>query len=66
MRQNKASRFNRNMMVMMIFMGIIVIACVYIFLYMSLPQETVPQDGAVGETADTVTLLLVDSIIDIN
>ena len=54
------------MMVMMIFMGIIVIACVYIFLYMSLPQETVPQDGAVGETADTVTLLLVDSIIDIN
>ena len=33
MRQNRASRFNRNMMVMMIFMGIIVIGCVYAFLF---------------------------------
>jgi len=40
MRQNRAARFNRNMMVMMIFMAVIVLACVYLFLYMSLPQES--------------------------
>ncbi len=65
MRQNRASRFNRNMMVMMIFMAIVVLGCVYTFLYLSLPQEKSQNDvtNDVNESVltDSVTLI-VDSI----
>lgn len=56
MRQNRASRFNRNMMVMMAFMAVVVLACVYMFLYMSLPQE--------AETGEEMTEEVADSLIN--
>ena len=59
--QNRATRFNRNMMVMMIFMAIVVLGCVYTFLYLSFPKEQPQQDNSTGEYADTTTLT-VDSI----
>ena len=61
MRQNRASRFNRNMMVMMIFMGIVVLGCVYAFLYISLPKEQSQGEENVGEYNDSATLVI-DSI----
>lgn len=61
MRQNRASRFNRNMMVMMIFMGIVVLGCVYAFLYISLPKEQPKEEENIGEFTDSVTLVI-DSI----
>lgn len=61
MRQNRASRFNRNMMVMMIFMGIVVIGCVYAFLYISLPMEQPEREQNIGEYTDSATLVI-DSI----
>ena len=61
MRQNRASRFNRNMMLMMIFMGIVVLGCVYAFLYVSLPKEEPQNEGDIVEYTDSDTLLI-DSI----
>ena len=61
MRQNRASRFNRNMMLMMIFMGIVVLGCVYAFLYVSLPKEEPQNEGDIVEYTDSATLLI-DSI----
>ena len=61
MRQNRASRFNRNMMLMMIFMGIVVLGCVYAFLYVSLPKEKAQNKGDIVKYTDSATLLI-DSI----
>ncbi len=61
MRQNRASRFNRNMMVMMIFIAIVVLGCVYTFLYLSLPKEQPQNDDSTGEYTESTTLV-VDSI----
>ena len=61
MRQNKAARFNRNMMVMMIFMGVIVLACVYAFLYLSLPQEETKAEEGIAGLSDSISLVI-DSI----
>ena len=61
MRQNRASRFNRNMMVMMIFMGIVVLGCVYAFLYISLPKEQPQGEENVSEYNNSATLVI-DSI----
>ncbi len=63
MRQNRASRFNRNMMIMMIFMGIIVLGCVYAFLYASLPKEQPQGEQIYGESTDSATLVI-DSITE--
>ena len=50
MRPNKASQLNRNMMYMMILMAIVVLACVYLFLYISLPQEEpIPEGSTIEE-----------------
>ena len=61
MRQNRAARFNRNMMVMMIFIAIVVLGCVYTFLYLSLPKEQSQNNDSTDEYADQTTLV-VDSI----
>lgn len=61
MRQNRAARFNRNMMVMMIFIAIVVLGCVYTFLYLSLPKEQPQNNVSTDEYADQTTLV-VDSI----
>ena len=61
MRQNRASRFNRNMMVMMIFIAIVVLGCVYTFLYLSLPKEQPQNNNPAGEYTESTTLV-VDSI----
>ena len=61
MRQNRASRFNRNMMLMMIFMGIVVLGCVYAFLYVSLPKEQPQNEEGIVEYTDSATLVI-DSI----
>lgn len=59
--KNRAARFNRNMMVMMIFIAIVVLGCVYTFLYISLPKEQPQNDDSISEYADT-TVLVTDSI----
>lgn len=61
MRQNRAARFNRNMMVMMIFIAIVVLGCVYTFLYLSLPKEQ-PQNNDSTDGYVDQTTLVVDSI----
>ncbi|MBP5377698.1 MAG: hypothetical protein II806_03040 [Bacteroidaceae bacterium] len=61
MRQNRAARFNRNMMVMMIFIAIVVLGCVYTFLYLSLPKEQPQNNDSTDEYVDQTTLV-VDSI----
>ena len=61
MRQNRDARFNRNMMVMMIFIAIVVLGCVYTFLYLSLPKEQPQNNDSTDEYADQTTLV-VDSI----
>lgn len=54
MRQNRASRFNRAMMAGMMFMGVIVIGCVFFFLYWAGNAQTDKQQQeqrqAVGDS----------------
>lgn len=56
---NRASRLNRNMMVGLAFMAIVLLACVYTFLYMAFPSNEKP--NAVAEDSDSITLVI-DSI----
>lgn len=58
-KQTKAARFNRMMMVGMFFMAIVVLGCCYVFLYMSFdsttpetPEQYIPQPG------DSIILVL--------
>ena len=44
MRPNRASRFNRAMMIGMMFMGIVVIGCVFFFLYWAGNAQTEKQE----------------------
>lgn len=58
---NRASRFNRNMMFGMALMAIVLLACVYTFLYMSFPNGE--KSNSVGEDSDSL-MLVIDTIAD--
>lgn len=64
MRQNRASRFNRAMMVGMMFMGIIVIGCVFFFLYWAgSSQEVKAEQDNKAMLGDSLVLEINDSIL---
>lgn len=67
MRQSRASRFNRTMMIGMMFMGIVVIGCVFFFLYWAGNAQTEKQemenrqavgDSLVVEVCDSLAISL--------
>ncbi len=62
MRQNRASKFNRNMMVGMMFMGIVVIGCVFFFLYWAGNAQTDKQEQEQRQTTgDSLVIEVEDS-----
>lgn len=64
MRQNRASRFNRAMMMGMMFMGIVVIGCVFFFLYWAIPAQTEKQEQAERQlVGDSLILEVCDSAL---
>lgn len=63
MRQNRASRFNRTMMVGMMFMGIVVIGCVFFFLYWAgNAQEAKQQQEQQQAVGDSLVIEVTDSM----
>lgn len=64
MRQNRASRFNRAMMVGMMFMGIVVIGCVFFFLYWAGNTQTDKQEqNARQAVGDSLVIEVEDSLL---
>lgn len=64
MRQNRASRFNRAMMVGMMFMGIVVIGCVFFFLYWAGNTQTDKQEqNARQAVGDSLVIEIEDSLL---
>lgn len=64
MRQNRASRFNRAMMVGMMFMGIVVIGCVFFFLYWAGNAQTEKQEQAERQSVgDSLVIEVEDSTL---
>lgn len=65
LRNNKATKLNRYMMFGMFFLGIIVLGCVFAFLYLSFnktdnPFVQQPQDG---DVPDSIVFIVSDSIL---
>lgn len=63
LRNNKATRLNRYMMFGMLFLGIIVLGCVFAFLYLSFNKTDNPfvkQDGGVS---DSIIFMVSDSAL---
>ena len=64
LRNNKAARLNRYMMFGTFFLGILVLGCVFAFLYMAYQP---PSDGGNQEegerTADSILLIVNDSTL---
>ena len=65
LRNNKATKLNRYMMFGMFFLGIIVLGCVFAFLYLSFnktdnPFVQQPQDG---DVQDSIVFIVSDSIL---
>ncbi|MBR1668551.1 MAG: hypothetical protein IJ693_09770 [Bacteroidaceae bacterium] len=66
LRNNKATRLNRYMMFGMFFLGIIVLGCVFAFLYLSFnksdnPFVQQPQEGEVA--TDSILFIVNDSTL---
>lgn len=66
LRNNKAARLNRFMMFGMFFLGIIVLGCVFAFLYLAYnknenPFVNQPQDQ--GKAQDSIILIINDSTL---
>ena len=64
-RNNKAARLNRYMMFGMFFLGIIVLGCVFGFLYLSFNKTDNPfvQSPQTGEMRDSIVVLVSDSTL---
>lgn len=58
---NRASKLNRNLMFGLALMAIVLLACVYTFLYMAFPSGEKP--NSVGEGSDSI-MLVIDTIAD--
>jgi hypothetical protein len=62
LKNNKAARLNRYMMFGTLFLGILVLGCVFAFLYLSYnipPEDETPQTS----TADSIILVVNDSTL---
>ncbi|MBQ9641766.1 MAG: hypothetical protein IJV06_09460 [Bacteroidaceae bacterium] len=56
MRHSKAARLNRNMMLMTMMIAIIVLGCVFAFMYLSFPSSEQAEEEAVTLQEDTLSL----------
>lgn len=65
LRNNRATRLNRIMMFGTFFLGIIVLGCVFGFLYLSYNQNDNPlvQPKEDGQAADSIILIVNDSSV---
>ena len=65
LRNNKATRLNRYMMFGTLFLGILVIGCVFGFLYLSFNKESNPfvQQPQEEGAADSIVLIVNDSTL---
>ncbi len=67
LRNNKATRLNRYMMFGTLLLGILVLGCVFIFLYLSFNQEGTPfaQPSPQGDTPvqDSIVFIVNDSTL---
>ena len=65
LRNNRAARLNRYMMFGMFFLGIIVLGCVFAFLYLSFNKTDNPfvQQPKNGDAPDSIVFLVTDSIL---
>lgn len=65
LRNNKASRLNRYMMFGMFFLGIIVLGCVFAFLYLSFNKTDNPfvQQPQGGDAPDSIIFIVNDSTL---
>ena len=65
LRNNKATRLNRYMMFGMFFLAIIVLGCVFAFLYLSFNKTDNPFVGqpSEGEPQDSIVLIVSDSTL---
>ena len=64
MKPNRASRFNRAMMIGMMFMGIVVIGCVFFFLYWAgNTQKDKQQQDMRLSSGDSITIEVSDSTL---
>lgn len=66
LRNNKATRLNRYMMFGMLFLGIIVIGCVFAFLYLSFNKTDNPftlQPEAGSDARDSIIFIVSDSTL---
>lgn len=65
MRNNKATRLNRYMMFGTFFLGIIVLGCVFGFLYLSFNKTDNPfvQNPETSDTPDSIVVLVSDSTL---
>ena len=65
LRNNRATRLNRIMMFGTFFLGIIVLGCVFGFLYLAYNQNDNPlvQPKEDGQTADSIILIVNDSSV---
>lgn len=65
LRNNRAVRLNRHMMFGMFILGVIVLGCVFVFLYMSYSKTDNPFAGQPEEetVADSIVLIVNDSTL---
>ena len=66
MKTNKAARLNRYMMFGTFFLGVVVLGCVFAFLYMSFSKEANPfaqQPDESGQAADSIVFIVNDSTL---
>ena len=65
MRKNKAARLNRYLMFGTFFLGIIVLGCVFAFLYLSFNRDANPLVGqpSGGQAADSILFVVSDSTL---
>ena len=65
LRNNKAARLNRVMMFGTFFLGIIVLGCVFGFLYLSYDKSGIDpgQPSTNGQAADSIILVVSDSTV---
>lgn len=65
MRNNKAAKLNRYMMFGTFFLGIIVLGCVFAFLYLSFNKDANPfvQQPSDSQVADSIVFIVNDSTL---
>ena len=65
LRNNRATQANRYMLFGMLFLGILVLGCVFVFLYLSYTQMQLPQaqPSDAAQAVDSVVFIVSDSTL---